>query len=402
MRPRLPVLAGLAAVVVTAAGFTSAGPLRSAFTTAPHRNPPQLGFHGWAHKPLRIISFVPSNYPNATGLQYFGNGLAQSKWNFDFTRAYGLPNGTIATGYQVNDMPKLKSNSTGATYQSYVFKKVVSLAIPARPDRQTIYLLYIPCAAPQSLDGFGCVSHHPLITPKTTEPQFGRLDSMAVVLGPPSSSTDSMTQTASHEIAEAATDRFPKGWFLEAANKDKPWLDSSPFIEDEGSGHIEVADMSQGARWNEKYVSTSPPVNTIYSYARIYANRRSKLGGDPAVPSSPEPYYNVTTKEDWPKVAAGSTKTVTVTGWSVKKIPAWTVTAFVVSWEGSKAGTASDPCAIVGKTSWKLANGGSFSLKVKAKAGKAGKWCDVKLQSQAAPTADGDVSHPWFVGFHIV
>ena len=225
---------------------------------------------------------------------------------------------------------------------------------------------------------------------------------MAVVLGTPSSSTDSKTQTASHEIAEAATDRFPKGWFLEAADKDKPWLDSSAFIEDEGSGHIEVADMSSGARWNEKYFSTSPSVNTTYSYARIYANRRSRLGGDPAVPSSPKPYYNVSTKSDWPKVTAGSTKTVTVTGWSVKKIPAWTVTASVISWEGSKAGTAPDPCTIVGRTSWKVANGDTFRLKVKAKSGRSGKWCDVKLKSQAAPTADGDLSHPWFVGFHIV
>jgi hypothetical protein len=400
MRPRLPVLAALAAVTITAAGAASAGPLRPAFTTAPHRNPPQLIFHGWAHKPLRIISFVPSTYPNAAGLQYFGNGLAQSKWNFDFTRAYGLPNGTIATGYQVDDMPTLTSHSSGATFQSYVFKKVVALAIPARPDRETIYLLYIPCAAPQSLDGFGCVSHHPLITAKPTEPQFGSVDSMAVVLGSPSTSTDSKTQTASHEIAEAATDRFPKGWFLEAANKDRPWLDSSAFIEDEGSGHIEVADMSQGAIWNEKYFSSSPPVNTTYSYSRIYANRRSRLGGDPAVPSSPEPYYNVTTKDDWPKVTAGSTKTVAVTGWSVKRIPAWTVTASVISWEGGNA--APDPCTIVGRTSWKVANGGTFSLKVKAKSGKAGKWCDVKLRSAAAPTADGDFSHPWFVGFHIV
>jgi hypothetical protein len=401
---RLLLLAGLAVAVVSAAGAASAGERSGrqvAFAPAAHRNPPLLINHGWAHKPLRIISFVPSNYPNVAGLQDFGNGVAQSKWLFNFTRAYGIPNGTEAVGYRVNDMPKLKSNSTGATYQAWVWKKMLKLGIKAAPGRQTIFLLYIPCAAPQGLDGFGCVSHHPSIQPMASEPRFTNLDSMAVVLGSPSWPTDEKTMTASHELAEAATDTGSTGWYLQTAHPHQPWLDISPWVEDEGSGHVEVADMAAGSRWVEHFFSSTLPADTTYAYVRIYADRRSSLGGDPAVPASPRAYYDVSAKQDWYRVDAGKSKTVLLTGWSTKQIPAWKVTADVISWEGSKAATAHDPCKLVGKSRWSVANGGSLQLDVGAAKRSAGKWCVVQLQSAAAPTPDGDTSHPWYVGFHI-
>ena len=265
-------------------------------------------------------------------------------------------------------MPKLTSHSKAATYQTYVWKQLKRLGIGAEPDRQTIFVLYIPCKPPQALDSFGCVSHHPAIVPTASEPQFTNLDSMAVVLGDPS-----------------RLDR------LEDAGRE-------PRAGRGGHGHgrrLVHPRRCRPARGGARSSSPRPSVSTTYSYVRIYANRRSSEGGDPAVPSNPHPYYNVTSAQDWPKVTAGgAAKSVVLTGWSAKKIPAWKVTATVLSWEGGKAGTGADPCTIAGKTSWSVANGGTLTLKVKAKPGSKGKWCDVLLKSAAAPTSDSDASHP--------
>jgi hypothetical protein len=386
-------------VVLAAGALVGAAAAGPRFETAPHRQPPLLiDHHGEAKKPVRIVTFIPKTYPDATTLQYFGNAIAASHWMQAFARAYGFPAGTLAQGYQVTDMPKLTSHSKASTYQNWIGAKMLLLGIPPMPSRQTIFILYIPCKPPQALDSFGCTSHHPGITPGA--PQFGSLDSMAVVTSPSTATIEDRTRAASHELAEGVTDRGG-GWSLAATDKDRPWLGSSAFVEDEGSGNIEAADMTQGSAYREEYVSPTPPSGFTYTYVRVYANGRSKQGGDPGVPASPEPYYNVSAAKDWFGVPAGGAATpVTLTGWSAKKIPPWKVTARVVSWTGVKTGSA-DPCSISGPTSWSVKNAGAFTLRVKARAHTKGEWCDVLLKSAAAPTADGDLSHPWFVGFHV-
>jgi hypothetical protein len=396
-RTRLWMPVGLALAVVsgTAAAQTT-------FTTAPHRKPPQLvDHHGEARKPLRIISFVPADYPNVATLQYFGNAIAVSKWLRAVAGAYGFAAGTDAVGYRVTDMPKLTSHSKASTYQTWIWGKMLQLGIKPAPDKQTIFILYIPCKAPQALDGFHCTSHHPKIVPTITEPGFTNLDSMAVVTGDPSSATDSKTATASHELAEAVTDTG-NGYSIIATSKARPWAgNETAFVEDEDLGVVEAADMSSGARWQEQFFSTSPPLEATYTYQRIYANRPARRGGDPAVPASPHPYYNVTAGQNWYEVTAGdSAKSVNITGWSTKKIPPWTVTAAITTWTDSRNGST-NPCSISGKTSWSIANNDTFALKVKARNGTKGEWCDIRLRSSAAPANNADTSHPWFVGFHI-
>ena len=108
------------------------------------------------------------------------------------------------------------------------------------------------------------MSHHPNLT--------SGLGSYALSLGnptgTPNAQRDSLTSTASHEVAESITD-FGGGYHLTAVDKDHPWQGStanasdpqhgllappnaSPFIEDEGVGNVETVDMLAGSRWYER------------------------------------------------------------------------------------------------------------------------------------------------------
>jgi hypothetical protein len=403
MRRGLALLVGI--VAIGAATVAYAGP----FQTAPHMRPPQLVDTGWTPKPLRIIAFVPSNYPHPKALRSFPDAVVKSHWLAAFEQAYNVPQnlGSIAGGYVVDDMPALTSTSTATTtFNSWVAQKMDDHGIPKRPAYQTIFVLFVPCVPPQDLDGFGCTSHHPSVgNPAPNDPHFTNLDSYATVETPPADDSrdtrDALTQTASHEIAEAASNTHGSGWRLTAGDKDHPWLDASPFVEDEGSGNIEAADMTAGSRWFERF----PPKSIRYAYERIYSHAANANGDDPGVPPSPHAYYNVTLRRKWFPLHRGTPKTVKVTGWSTKRISRWAVDADVVSYTGSKGVTPkpATPCTL-SKTNWKVKNGGSFKMTVKTtSAAKRDTWCVVRLKSSRAFDVNGvgDRFHPWFVGFII-
>jgi hypothetical protein len=406
MRRSLALIAGI--VAIGAATVAYAGP----FTTAPHMRPPQLVDTGWTPKPLRIIAFVPSNYPHPKVLRSFPNAVIHSHWLTQFEQAYNVPLSPPATarGYVVNDMPTLNAVSIATTtFNSWVAQKMDALGIPKRPAFQTIFVLFVPCVPPQNLDSFGCTSHHPSVgTPPPNDPHFTDLDSYATVEKPPADSSrdtrDRLTGTASHEIAEAASNTHGSGWHLNTSDKAHPWLDASPFVEDEGSGNIEAADLTAGSRWFERFRPPGVTKSIRYAYERIYSHAANANGDDPGVPPSPHPYYNVTLRRQWFPLHRGTPRTVKVTGWSTKRIPRWTVDADVVSYTGSKGVTPKPaaPCSLP-KTSWKVKNGGRFKMKIKTtSAAKADTWCVVRFKSsRAATSAHGDLSHPWFVGFII-
>jgi hypothetical protein len=175
-------------------------------------------------------------------------------------------------------------------------------------------------------------------------------DSMAVVLAfnpkanpnGPRPTVDTFTLPASHEVAEAATDtRGGPRFSLSTDDPDHPYVDSgtnaggSPWVRQ--SGGMELADMSEGALEYEAPPGRSEP----FEYERIYSNKASKAGGDPAVPSSPWPYYNVSTDEDWLTAKGGTKVAIPVTAWATADIGDWNVTASISSY---KATASPKPC----------------------------------------------------------
>lgn len=389
------------------------------FKPARHRKPPDLTNFGWQPKPLRIIAFVPSDYPRASRLARFPQAIAHSKWLKSFERAYSIPKSppAIGRGYIVSNMPGLPTGDTKTRddFNGWLTAQMVQKGIPARPNYQTIFILFARCNAPQSLDGFGCVSHHPVVD---DPPLFGSIDSYALSLSGAPANTDSsqngITATATHELGEAATNTGPNGWHLPSSDKDHPWgllvpnvrdsqkgyFGTSPFVEDEGNGNIETADMLAGSRWFESYKGVR------YQYVRIYSKYANDHRDDPGVPPSPHPYYNAESKSDWYYLTHGKSKTITVTGWSTRQLPKWSVSADMHAWEGSSSrggGTPAPPYCSLGKTSFKVGNGDTFNLKVTAKrSAKMRTWCVVRLVSQpVTASANGDANHRWYVGFII-
>ena len=408
---RVVVLALAALVCATAAGAALQ------FKPAKHRKPPDLTKYGWVPTPLRIIAFVPSDFPRASRLKKFPQAIVHSKWLKRLEEAYSVPTSPapIGHGYIVTDMPKLpkKDSVTSSDFDGWLIGKMATLGIPPRPAYQTVFILFARCNAPQSLDGFGCVSHHPK---PAGGPQFGSLDSYALSLNAAPANTDSsqdaLTGTAIHELAEAVTNTKTNSWHLTAADKDHPWgplvpnpadsqkgyFGTSPFVEDEAGGNIESADMLAGSNWFESYKGVR------YRYVRIYSKYANDHRDDPGVPPTPHPFYNVQPKSDWYFVKPGKSKTVTVTGWSTKSLPKWNVTADMHAWENSSSRGGATPvpafCSLP-KTSFAVGNRGTFNLKVTAKgSAKKNTWCVVRLVSAPVkPSANGDTDHRWYVGF---
>ena len=419
---RAALAVGTAIVITVCGGATAAWPHSSVhgFVLSMRRKPPDLENHGWISKPLRIIAFVPTGYPHEAELRDWPQAIVASKWLADVEQAYGIPTSPapIGRGFVVNDIPVLPDHDvkTTAVFNLWVAVKLAALGIAPRPNFQTVVILFDRCTPPQSLDGFGCTSHHP------TFDTAG--DSYALSLGNPTGSADaqrdSLTATASHEVAEAITDPG-KGWRLTTIDKDQPWTfvsspnvadpehglistpDASPWTEDEDLGTIESADESSGARWYEDFKPPGFAKPVHYEYVRVFANAANDNGWDPDVPPNHKPYFNVQAASDWYILHIGGTKKVTITGWSTSKIPAWKVTAKLTTWTNSKAhgpipGSPA-PCQLGGTTSAMVANGDTFALRASTtSSATAGDWCLVRLRSEGTDPG-GDSSHPWFVGF---
>jgi hypothetical protein len=124
-----------------------------------------------------------------------------------------------------------------------------------------------------------------------------------------------LTDTASHEIIEIATDPAD-GYKLAMTSTATPWVDSvwAHYY----GGPVEVADLCS---YSQKTING-------YLYQRIWSNRAAREGGDPCVPAISEPYYSASAPRDWYPINPGETIHVPITGWSTSRIEHdWVISA---------------------------------------------------------------------------
>ena len=427
-------LAGLAAAGALAAGSAAHPAVRAhaASEPAPHRKPPDLIFHdGQTQLPLRIIAFVQSSFPAAGQLAEFPEAMVHSDWLTHIEEGFGVPMhpAAIAHGFVVTNMPVFPPHetSTSQLLDSWVEHEFRLHGIrTSLPSFQTVVIIFQRCTPPQSLDSFGCNSHHP----RFLGAGHGPIDSYALSLNPQTGSLETELQhsssVASHEVAEAISDTHG-GWFLHSADPDHPWLgfpavvpnphdpqggllaltgNESPFVQDEGANNTEAADLMNGGRF---YQTFTPPDRAPirFAYQRVETDFANDHRDDPGVPPTPQAYYNVTVKSDWYLLPVHGSKSVTVTGWTNSTNPhfSWDVVANVQAWEGSHKTQsifpAPDSCHVSGATHH-LSNSAHFTLTVSAVAGQAkhDRWCVVQLKSMLDPVSTtGDLYHHWYVGF---
>jgi hypothetical protein len=333
------------------------------FKPAAHRGFPQVPARGGvvlAHP--RLVSVVASNDSLASDLFAYSDALTKSAWWKSVAHEYGI-SGFAGSEHVVATEP-IAGEMTNAQVDAFVAAAIASDASLA-PDGSTIYVLYFPPIS--SCSGGG--SHHP----------FGKLgDAVARVQrcgsNPPT--------IASHEIIESATNPSGDGYELRAAS---PIWTGSVWSARDG----EVGDLCE---------SEPTIVEGAYHFDRAWSNAAAAHGKNPCVPADAGAFFDVSVARDWYAVAAGSSTTVKVEGWSSAKKGAWSLAAAIVARHGD--GSGSGFSATLSKST--IANGGTVTLTVDAGDIAPGQWALVELRSSAT-NEDGVTPerHVWPVGFYV-
>lgn len=411
------------------------------FTMASHREPPHIPPGDYTAERLRVISIVPTGGSTAatsvtSRLQWFGRALVTSTWYSALNTAYGLGGTTgLAASYRAN-VAGLGAHPTDQQITAFVDATARAQHIKRAPKVKTIWVVYFHCSTSTNTASHASCGSADHESPTTlsgaaTHHVFGPLDSLGLVMVSSSQWNDTAghhslaTRNASHEVIEAATDRGGTGYRLADTRPNRPWLGGSPWTEVQGGGSTEVADQGRvyGQLVTYKYTNASAPSHDYsYDYSRAFANHAATLGGDYSRPASPVPYYSVTVPKDWYRLSTAphSFAKVPIKGWSVKAEKSWTLTASLLSWDGSTSGGTS-PCSATksrlrgpnGKTFPLSAgpvmnNGTGAHLDVAYDSSSPDHWCLFELKSHRTgkesggtghPDAGGDLYHSWLVGF---
>jgi hypothetical protein len=373
------------------------------FATAPHRPWPQLLPHtGHVLAPLTLVSIVTQGDPLASGLFAFGDALPQSAWVKAAGDEYGV--GAV-TGHTKVTGPALATAPDRAGLLQYITDLVANGTAPA-PDGKTLYVVYLPAGI--LLTGTTFASFHgpyPSL-------DAGLGDGYAVVARqtPPTGDTqlDLVTNIASHEIIEAATDTGSQSWRLPLAGA-TPW-DASVWSSLQ-SGSVENGDLCERTRTREG----------SYQYQRSWSNAAALDGGDHCVPPLAAPYVNVSAPADWYPVQPGQSVDVPFTGWSTGPTGNWLVSVVQTNGGGAlhdaglglEAGVSvatdlglgtKSPC--FSRQAMNNGTGGTVTVTVPP-AVASGDWAVLSIRSFHEDPATcyqpptDDLSHAWLVGIFV-
>jgi hypothetical protein len=291
-----------------------------AAAVVPDRKPPNQS------SPTLVV-ITPSNYTTVDGtdtvanLQAFGSAMAQSSVWAAVSNEYSL--GTLTAAPPVNGTSFVASNPsaglTRADVGTYVTGLVSSHAVPA-PNGNTTYLVYVPqTVSLDQTDWEGNSCGYNLGYPNDT-----KRDEMAIVRPCLPGDNDTvmgvMGQTASHEIVEAATVGY--GFMLGANALSSPVKFYNGVPEPLtiwgtwNGGNVQLGDLCEGTRMQQTLGGQT------WEFQRMFSNAAAQAGGDPCVPAAANPYFGVSTPQQWFAVTPGGSVEIPITGWSVAPIAA--------------------------------------------------------------------------------
>jgi hypothetical protein len=273
---------------------------------------------GQVMNPLHLVTIVASNDPQAQQVFDFTDEMIQSQWWLTTGAEYGL--GPITNQHITGGT--LGATSTDAQLRAYITALVNSGAAPPA-DGQSVYMLFLPATV--ALPDPGACGYH---TPFSSNPNAGLGDSYAIIGHCPGflgeTDFDSLGETASHELFEAATDPGLKSYTI-GAELNQPWK-YNIWKTYHSSGAIELGDLCEGTR-----VEDSFPDGGGYFYQRMWSNQAAALGLDPCLPHLNQPYYNASTGYGWYVGHPGGTVTVHATGWATDPNLVFEMQAFLLN-----------------------------------------------------------------------
>lgn len=331
----------------------------------------QLSNNGGAVlKNPEVVTVTWPDEPNADTFEAFGDAIGDSAYWKTLVTEYGVGAAVSGATRHVRMKDAAPASITDTELDALVAKNAADpmSGWPA-PTDQTIYVLYLPQSTSLMMSGGkgssgnacdqGIGGYH-----MSTE-VGGKQVSYAILPQCPKFGPipGEVTLSASHEIAEAATDPQP--------NSNPGWVDFDDqylawyFFQ---QGATENGDMCE---FYETSNYTESESGFAFNVQRQWSNASGAAGHDPCVPAAPGPYFNVapldlqpvtasfgggggggTIKAKGFKVLVGETKTFTVGFYSDAKTDPWTIKVYEGNpLLGTPTGTSSHLTVSTDKTS---------------------------------------------------
>lgn len=286
-------------------GGDDGGAVDLGFATAPHERLPQVTTHTTpVFTTPQLVTITFDGYPFKDTVERLGDFYAGSSWLAAVGAEYGVTSVTHAAKVSLGPAPATLTEAALVTQLKAAMGGM--LPAPSATNAQLVYMVYVPRTTKftDSVNSEMCTDNY--LGYHSHDMANGVTFAFAVI-GDCNADVADVTSTASHELIETATDP-DDAVYIDAPDSD-PWS---------GMYATEVADLCEDL--------PNPNISEGgFALQRSWSNRAAMGSGSPCVPvPANDVYRNVTpSPATVPTVRAGSSTTITLTGWSTAPSAPW-------------------------------------------------------------------------------
>ncbi len=242
-------------------------------------------------KAPKIVTIVWTQDPNYKTYETLGDNIGGSAYWTTSVSEYGVGVASSGGHVEIAGAPpvSMDDGSNNDEVDAFIVKGVTGAPGNGWPvaDANTMYMLYLPEAtALLNNKADDCPSNNGYHTETTvganTHVVYGLIASKCH--DPSKSAVEEATETATHEIAEAATDPH--------TNSDLAW---TGFDADHYAWELFQQRQDEDGDACEFYEDVYYNDSAVGGFVqRLWSNKSAKAGHNPCVPAPAEPYFNVT------------------------------------------------------------------------------------------------------------
>jgi hypothetical protein len=237
----------------------------------------------------RVVTVTWSTDSNAAGAQMFDDALGASKYWKTAVSEYGIGPVKSDTSLHVSITTPPQSPWDDTEIETWMVDQISAMGSTwPQPDAQTVYVIYMPASVMVTSQGSdACNSYSGYHSEVTvgSDPHVAYALVLEACHDQATTAFDSATETAAHEIGEAATDphTYSDVGLLGFDPEHFAW-------ELWQTGQDEVGDACEFY----DYAYYKEGADLPYWVQRLWSNASGAAGHDPCVPVRSEPYYSVT------------------------------------------------------------------------------------------------------------